>query len=81
MSELAVIVSEIERARLAQLEAVVERGMQTFVDVGLALAEIRDARLYRETHTTFELYLDERWAMSRAKGYRMIDAAQVAELV
>jgi len=70
-----------EQTRLAELEAVVERGMQTFVEVGLALTEIRDARLYRETHGTFETYLAARWGMSRANGYRMIDAAQVAELV
>ena len=39
-----------ERSRLAELEAVVEAGLQTFVDVGLALSEIRDGRLYRKTH-------------------------------
>jgi hypothetical protein len=36
-----------ERGRLAELEQVVERGLQTFVEVGLALTEIRDSRLYR----------------------------------
>lgn len=71
----------LERSRLAELEAVVERGMQTFVEVGSALMEIRDERLYRETHGTFERYLAERWGLSRAHGYRMIEAAHVAELV
>jgi N6-adenosine-specific RNA methylase IME4 len=71
----------VEIDRLAELEAVVERGLQTFVEVGLALAEIRDSRLYRESHGTFEAYLDERWGMSRGHGYRLIDGAQVAELV
>ena len=70
-----------ERSRLAELEAVVERGLQTFIEVGLALKEIRDSRLYRETHKTFEGYLDERWSMSRSRGYRLIDGARVAELV
>jgi 16S rRNA G966 N2-methylase RsmD len=42
---------------------------------------IRDERLYRETHDTFESYLDERWQMSRSRGYRLIDGAQVAALV
>ena len=36
-----------EETRKAQLEATIERGMQTFVEVGLALMEIRDGRLYR----------------------------------
>jgi hypothetical protein len=70
-----------EQQRLAELEQVVERGLQTFVDVGLALLEIRDSRLYRATHATFEAYLDQRWKMSRSRGYRLIDSARLAELV
>jgi hypothetical protein len=70
-----------ERRRLTKLEGVVEHGVRTFVDVGLALQEIRDSRLYRETHSTFELYLDERWKISRSRGYRIIDAARVADAV
>lgn len=70
-----------EGSRLAELEAVVEAGLQTFVEVGLALGEIRDRRLYQATHDTFENYLDDRWSMSRSRGYRLIDGARVAELV
>jgi hypothetical protein len=73
--------SLVEQSRLAELEQVVERGMQTFVEVGLALLEIRDGRLYRQTHDTFEAYLDERWGMSRSRGYQLIDGARVVELV
>ena len=42
--------------RLAELELVIERGLKTFVEVGAALLGIRDGRLYRETHATFEDY-------------------------
>jgi hypothetical protein len=70
-----------EQGRLAELEAVVERGLQTFVEVRTALMEIRNSRLYRATHPRFEDYLDERWGMSRSRGYRLMDAARVAELV
>lgn len=79
--ELALALDAGEARRLAELEAVVEAGLQTFVDVGRALLEIRDGRLYRQTHGTFEAYLDERWNISRRHGYRLIDAARVAELV
>jgi hypothetical protein len=72
---------DLERTRLAELEQVVDRGLQTFLEVGQALREIRDSRLYREDYSTFEAYLDERWGMSRSRGYRLIDAAAVAELV
>lgn len=76
MSDLVII----ERARLAELEAVVERGMDTFIEVGIALAEIRDARLYREQFVTFEAYCRERWGFSRSRGYRLIRAAELAAM-
>ncbi len=33
---------------LAQLEAIVEKGKTTFIEVGMALREIRDGRLYKK---------------------------------
>jgi phage N-6-adenine-methyltransferase len=70
-----------EAVRLADLEAVVERGVAAFVEVGQALLAIHDERLYRATHATFEDYCRERWGFSRSRGYRLIDGARVAELV
>jgi ParB/Sulfiredoxin domain len=82
-NELAVIDSTTltpsETTRLAELEAVVEHGMQTFVEVGIALGEIRDGRLYRATHGAFEQYLQDRWELGRSHGYRLIDAATTAK--
>lgn len=75
----ALTVPEVDRK--AQLEATIERGMQTFVEVGLALMEIRDGRLYRAEFGTFEEYCQERWGWGRAHAYRLIDAAQVVENV
>lgn len=62
---------------LVSCEQRIERGLKTFIDVGQALAEIRDSRLYKGTHDTFESYLEGRWGMSRAHAYRMISAAEV----
>ena len=67
--------------RLAELELVVERGLQTFSEVGAALLEIRDRRLYRETHASFEAYCRERWQLSRPAAYRAIDAARVVDVL
>jgi hypothetical protein len=67
-----------EPARLAELEAIVERGLATFVEVGSALLEIRDSRLYRQTHETFEEYCRERWEMSRQRAHQLIEASEVA---
>ncbi len=36
--------------------------VQTFYEVGNALLQIRDERLYRQTHSTFEEYCREKWS-------------------
>lgn len=46
--------SKTDAVRLVELETVVSSGLKTFVDVGTALLEIRDARLYRVDFDTFE---------------------------
>jgi hypothetical protein len=61
---------------LVKCEAVIERGLGTFVEVGQALAEIRDRRLYKTTHQTFESYCHERWKFSASRGRQMIGAAK-----
>jgi len=70
--------TEVDARHLAALESVIARGVQTFAEVGNALAEIRDGRLYRETHATFEAYCADRWGWTRRVGYQYIEAAQVA---
>lgn len=67
-----------ERGTLAAHEATIAAGLQTFVEVGNALAAIRDGRLYRDTHGTFEEYCKKRWGLSRQYAYRTIAAAGVA---
>ena len=66
-----------EAAALARCEATIARGVKTFVEVGAALTEIRDARLYRATHTSFDDYCRERWQFGRSHAYRLIDSAAV----
>jgi ParB family chromosome partitioning protein len=64
--------------RLDELESIITRGLTTFVEVGTALMEIRDAKLYRESHATFEAYVKERWGWERRNAYQYIEAAEVA---
>lgn len=70
-----------EAARLVTCEKTIERGINTFVEVGQALAEIRDAKLYRASHKTFEAYCDEKWKFSRQRAYQLIDQAKVVRAV
>jgi hypothetical protein len=54
-------------------------GLQTFMEIGEALLEIRDSRLYRANFKTFEEYCRERWKMSKPQAYRLVDAAEVSK--
>lgn len=66
-----------EAADRAKHERTISQGMQSFVDVGIALREIRDRRLFRDTHPTFEEYLEGKWEMSLPRAKQFIVAAEV----
>jgi hypothetical protein len=68
-----------EEKRLTQLEETISQGMLCFVEVGRALMAIRDERLYRQTHRTFQAYCLEKWEFGRAYAYRLIASAEVAD--
>ena len=78
---LEIQLASSEAARLAELEAIVDSGLDTFVTVGRALAEISTGRLYRATHGTFVAYAQDRFGIGKSHAYRMISAAKVAEAV
>lgn len=73
--------SVFERAKLENYECIIEDGLQTCFDVGRALLAIRDEKLYRITHKTFEEYCQEKWNLSRPHAYRMIESAEVIQNV
>ena len=64
---------------LAECEETIARGVRGYVEAGQALATIREARLYRETHTTFEDYCRERWGWTDRNANRMIEAAGMSD--
>jgi hypothetical protein len=66
--------------RLTDLEQIITRGKAAYLEVGEALDEIRDNKLYKAKYPTFEAYLKGRWQMSRAQGYRLIAAVKIAEM-
>jgi hypothetical protein len=68
-----------ESRRLAELEKVIARGKQTFVEVGLALAEIRDLRLYKREYGSFSEYCQKKWGWNKSYAYYMIDSAEVVK--
>jgi len=70
-----------EEKRLEQLEGVVVENFKTFVQVGQALAEIRDRKLYRMKAMTFEKYCKELFDIAKSRAYELISAADVVENV
>lgn len=67
---------------LNEREERIERGFETFIDVGNALREIRDRRGYRTAgYDRFEDYLFERWELTRDRAYQLIAAASVSDLL
>jgi hypothetical protein len=59
--------SEAEAEEFRGCEEVIEHGLKTFFEVGLALIAIRDLQLYRTSYPTFEEYCRNRWGAVRAR--------------
>ncbi len=72
----------VVESKLQQLEATITKGLRSFVDVGKALQEIRDSKVYVTPGCpTFEQYCQDRWEMSKTQANRLIQAAQVVEAI
>lgn len=76
-----VVLTAPEKVTLVDCEAVIERGVRTFVEVGTALSQIRDGRLYRESHGTFEGYCKDRWGFDRSRADQLVKAAELTTTV
>ncbi len=68
--------TEQEQSDRLFLERKVERA---FFEAGKALAELRDRRLYRSTHKTFEEYCQDRFGYTRIAASYKIAAATVMD--
>lgn len=75
--EVVTPLTRTELSRMGQLEEVLQRNMQSFVEVGNALKEIRDGRYYRQTYDTFEAYCKGQWGMSKPYATQTIGAFEV----
>lgn len=70
-----------DRDTLDSLESIIQRGKKHFLETGAALVQIRDQRLYRESHGTFEAYCEGKWGFKKRQAYRYIEASRaVAEM-
>ncbi len=72
------LLTETEIADMDRLETKIQDGLNTFMEVGAALAEINERRLYRQTHATFADYCRQRWDLGKSRAYQLINAAGTA---
>lgn len=71
--------SDPERERLLSCENVLERHLGAFFEVGRALLEIKNSKLYRTDYETFEDYCICRWEMTKTHAYRLLNGAEIID--
>ncbi len=68
----------MQQDRLKHLENIIANNQYRFYEIGQALKEIRDSRLYKQIlFATFEAYARDRWDIGRSQAYRLINAYRV----
>jgi hypothetical protein len=66
-----------EETEFQECEAIVREGWAHVARVGEALVRIRDKKLFKNEHPSFELYCRERWGFGRAQACRYIAAGDI----
>jgi hypothetical protein len=70
-----------EVQRLRELAKVIRSGKTAFLEVGMALVEVQERRLYRARHQTFQAYCREELDISSGHAYALINSARAAARV
>ncbi|MCK5230312.1 MAG: DNA methylase [Desulfobulbaceae bacterium] len=66
--------------RLTELENIIAANQRKFYQIGKALKQIRDERLFRDLlFDSFDAYVKDRWDMARSHAYRLIEASNIIE--
>jgi len=69
-------------ASLKALEKRIETNIKkAWYENGLALYEIQQDELYKKKYDTFEDYIKERWGFDRSRGYQLINAATLYQVL
>jgi DNA adenine methylase len=75
----ATALNKEESAQLIQLEDVLATAHRWQIEAVKALVVIRDKKLYRLTHSSFEKYAQQRWGYERAYLYQLCQWGETAE--
>ncbi len=64
---------------LRNCEAIIERGQRTFVEVGTALLQIKQEKLYLRDYESFPEYCHGRWGFEKNYANKLIASAKVVD--
>jgi predicted RNA methylase len=64
---------------LHALQEIIRKGKTNFLEVGTALWRIREAKLYRATHSSWESWCETHWHASKRHADRQIAATRIAQ--
>lgn len=70
-----------EARLLEECEEVIERGLETFIEVGQALSEIRSKKLYRKQFASFNDYCKQRWSLGDRYARQLMNAHKVVQIL
>lgn len=70
-----------QKIELSHLEKTIERGKTACIEMALALLKIREERLYRENHPTFEDYCQRRWEFSDRYGRMLVEYGETVRAI
>jgi hypothetical protein len=71
--------TELSEEEQKERERLEKQIVDSFYQAGVALRELRDKKLFRSTHRTFEEYARDILGFSRIRLYQLVGAAQVYE--
>ena len=75
--------SQKEKTTLASLEEVIDKMKRgiivAFFQMIAAFYRIKEEKLYRGTHTSFEAYFSEKWNYRRSHSYRLAGAGEIVQ--
>ena len=70
-----------EKKRLSSAEATIRNGQKAFYNIGRALTDIAQFKLYRATHSTFAKYAKERWDYTTARVSQLQQSYRIHQLL
>lgn len=68
-----------EEEEFLRLEAQIHQGLSKFYDIGNALKQIKEKKLYKLEYVSFEDYLKKRWGFTKQHAYKLISAVEIAD--